>query len=247
MAITTTESGQVIRRSKAPVVGQRKIFNHELYETAFGTLYLGLATNVLLAVFTLPILALTLTVNPLAAWPLMTLALPLLAPAFAAVFSLFSAYSSDKSTPVVRTLLRSWVRHAPRSLAIGLAASVIVTMTVLNTIWLRGEALGAVAIPIQLAIAAVVVVTALYAMVLLPELPGARLIDVLKASVLIGMRRLWATIPSLIVLGLLMQLTLTRPAVALGFAAAPMLFGVWGVCRYAARPALPATEDPSAD
>jgi len=79
--------------------------------------------------------------------------------------------------------------------------------------------------------------TAVLALVAVPETTGARLRDVLLAAVVLGVRRWYLSAGALLVLGLLVSVVAVRPAVGLGFAAAPLLYAAWGACRFVLRPA----------
>ena len=85
--------------------------------------------------------------------------------------------------------------------------------------------------------------TGLYALVLLAARPDARLRDLLRVGLFLSVRRWYLTAFSVVVLGLGLTLFAAKPALALGLAAAPLLYVVWANTRFAARPALgePAT------
>ena len=76
----------------------------------------------------------------------------------------------------------------------------------------------------------------------------SRLPDVLRGCLYLAVRRWYLTLVSLVVLALLEALLATRPAIALGLAAAPLLYVVWANSRYTLRvalePASPASSVP---
>ncbi|GHH68968.1 DUF624 domain-containing protein [Promicromonospora soli] len=216
---------------------RRPLIGPETYEMVFGTVYTGLMTNLLLAVACLPLLVLVAATDLAEAWPLAALAAPLLGPALAAAFAVFAAFGTDGSTAVVHTFVRAWRRHVRRGLAIGALATGAVVVAAVDVAFFWGRTAGAVAIPVLVALAAGTVVTAVLALVAVPEMPGARLRDVLLAAVVLGARRWYLSVGALLVLGLLASVVAARPVVGLGFAAAPLLYAVWGACRFVLRPA----------
>ena len=216
---------------------RRLLLGPETYEMVFGTVYTGLMSNLLLAVACLPLVVLVAATDLTATWPLAALTAPLLGPALVAVFAVFRAFSADGSTAVARTFVRAWRRHLRRGLAIGALASGAVVVAVVDVAFFWGRTAGAVAIPVLVTLAAGAVMTAVLALVAVPETTGARLRDVLLAAVVLGVRRWYLSAGALLVLGLLVSVVAVRPAVGLGFAAAPLLYAAWGACRFVLRPA----------
>ena len=216
---------------------RRQLIGPETYEMVFGTVYTGLMTNLLLAVACLPLVVLVAATDPAATWPYVALAAPLLGPALAAAFAVFGAFSSDGSTAVVRTFARAWRRHLRRGLAIGALATGAVVVVAVDVAFFWGRTLGALVIPVLVTLAVGAVLTAILALAAVPDLPGARLRDVLLAALVLGSRRWYLSAGALLVLGLLLSVLAVRPVVGLGFAAAPLLYAVWGICRFIVRPA----------
>ena len=215
-----------------------------MYELVIGTVYAGLATNFLLVLTTLPLVVLLMTTDPAASWSALALAAPLVAPAMSAAFAVFRAVSSRQETQVVRLFLRSWWAGLRRSLAVGAAATAVVVIAALNIGFFMSESvLGAVVIPFQVVLAAVVLVTALMALIADLEMPGARLHSVLLVGVLVAVRRFYLAVPAGLALVLWAGLLVEQPAIALGAMAAPLLFASWGTGRIALRPALPDAAD----
>ncbi|WP_125773331.1 DUF624 domain-containing protein [Antribacter gilvus] len=216
--------------------GRRRLVNQETYELVIGTVYTGLMTNLLLVVACLPVVVVAVATDLASSWPLLALTAPLVAPALTAAFAVFAAHGDDGSTPVVRTFVRSWRRHARRSLAIGALATVVVVVLAVDVAFFWGRPAGAVVIPLLVTLAAGTVATAVLALAAVPELPEARLRDVLLPALFLGARRWYLGLASLVVLGLLAAMIVTRPAVGLGFVAAPLLYVVWGACRFTLGP-----------
>jgi hypothetical protein len=61
---------------------------------------------------------------------------------------------------------------------------------------------------------------------------------VLRCSVYLAVKRWYLTAVSLLVLGMLGALFATRPALAVGLAASPLLYVVWANSRFSLRPVL---------
>jgi uncharacterized membrane protein YesL len=215
---------------------RRLLIGPETYELVFGTVYTGLMTNLLLAVACLPLVVLVAATDLAATWPLAALAAPLLGPALAAAFAVFGAFNADGSTTVVRTFVHAWRRHLRRGLAIGALVTGAVVVAAVDVAFFWGRTAGAVAIPVLVTLAAGTVTTAILALVAVPEMSDARLREVLLASVVLGARRWYLSAGALLVLGLLASVVAARPIVGLGFAAAPLLYAMWGVCRFVLRP-----------
>ena len=215
---------------------RRPLLAPETYEMVFGTIYTGLMTNLLLAVACLPLVALVVATDPAATWPYLALAAPLLGPALAAAFAVFGAFSSDGSTAVVRTFTRAWRQHLCRGLAIGALATGAVVVVAVDVVFFWGRTVGALVIPVLVTLAIGAVMTAVLALAAVPDQPGVRLRDVLLAAVVLGARRWYLSAGALLVLGLLVSVVVARPAVGIGFAAAPLLYAVWGICRFTLHP-----------
>ena len=149
---------------------------------------------------------------------------------------MFGAFSSDGSTTVVRTFARAWRRYLRRGLAIGALATGAVVVAAVDVAFFWGRTLGALVIPVLVTLAVGAVLTAVLALAAVPDLPGARLREVLLAALVLGGRRWYLSAGALLVLGLLLSVLAARPVVGLGFAAAPLLYAVWGICRFILRP-----------
>jgi uncharacterized membrane protein YesL len=245
VATTLTPSGQVVRRSRpSAATPSRRIFNHEMYELAFGTVYTGLMTNVLLVLACLPLVVMLVTTDPVASWPVLALLAPLVAPALTAAFAVFAAFSRHGTTTVVRTFAAAWWRHLRRSLAIGALVTAVVVVAAVDVRFFWGLRAGAAAIPVLATLIVVALATGLVALAAVPELSDARLREVLRAALYLAVRRWYLTATSLVLVGMLGAVIVQGPAVGLGLAASPLLYVVWGGSRYTLRPLLPAGPAP---
>jgi uncharacterized membrane protein YesL len=206
--------------------------------TAFDLAYLTLATNLLLALAASPVLAVALTTDTGRSWPLLALAAPFATPGLCAAFAVFAAYGADRSTAVAATFARAWRSSFRPAAAVGaLAAAALVVLGVdARAAW--GRPAGAVAIPVLATLAVLVVATALHAVSALAARPSARVRDVLRAAVYLAVRHGPLSLLSIAVLVLLLTLFAARPALAVGLAAAPLLYVVWANTRYALRSVL---------
>ncbi|UNK72252.1 DUF624 domain-containing protein [Microbacterium sp. H1-D42] len=210
----------------------------EMWSTLFGLAYLVMMTNLMLIVGTLPLLALLITTDPRRSWPALALAAVIAAPALTAAFSVFHAHQVERSSQVAIQFWRGWRRHLWRSLAAGAVVVAGAVMIGADLVFLAGSAAGAILSPVLVITFVVMVVTALLVLVAGVERPDARLRDVIKASAYLGVRRWHLTLFTLGVLLALGLLLTVSPAIALGVAAAPLLYAVWGNCRYTLRPVL---------
>lgn len=210
------------------------------WESIFGVVYLVVMTNVMLAVASLPLLLLLVTTDPRSSWPALAVAGVAALPAVTAAFAVFRGYTLTRSTDVVRTFWRGWRTHLRRSLAVGCLAGGTTAVLAVDLQLAWGSRVGAIVTPVLIVLLVGVVVTALHALVASVERPDARLRDVLRASVYLGLRRWYLSVVSLAVLALLGYLFTMHPALAIGLAAAPLWYAVWGNCRFALQPVLPA-------
>lgn len=211
---------------------------HETFQGVFDLVYVGLLTNLLLAVGCLPLVAGLLVTDPARSWPLLALVAPVCAPALCDTFGVLSAYSAERSTAVLRTFGRVWRATALRAIAVGALACAALVVLGVDAAAAWGRPLGAAAIPVLVVAMVLVASTALLAVVVLAERPVVRLRDALRACLYLAVRRWYLTAASLAVLALLEALLAARPAVALGLAASPLLYVVWANSRYTLRDAL---------
>lgn len=211
----------------------------DTYATVFSAAYLGMVTNVLLVVGSLPLVIVLLTTDTAMSWPIVAVLAPLAAPALAAAFAVFAAYSVDPTTGVIRTFVRSWRATFRRATTLGaiVVAALIVLGVDARAAW--GRPVGIWALPALTVLVVLVVATGTLGLVLVAELPDGRLRDVLRAASFLAVRRWYLTLASLLVAALLLTLFTAKPALAMGFAAAPLLYVVWANSRYTLRRVLP--------
>lgn len=218
----------------------RTIVTQEGFELVAGTVWAALATNVMLLIGSLPLVVLLLTTDPRSSWPALAVATVLAAPAVVAAFGVFATVGAPTDTGPLRTFVRAYRRTWARSLALGALAVGVVTVLLVDVAVLLGTTAGAVTIPMLAVLTALTVVTALVAAVALPDHRDVRLRTILRAALWTAARRWYLTVPSVVVLGLLAALFTLHPALALGAAAAPLLYAAWGGARYALHSSLTA-------
>jgi uncharacterized membrane protein YesL len=211
---------------------------HNTYATIFDTVYVGLTVNLLFILGCLPLLAATALTDPARSWPLLAVIAPLCAPGLCGVFAVLSAFSGGRSTAVLSTFGRAWRACWRRAMGLGAVCAAVVVVLAVDIRFAWGRTAGALAIPVLATLIALTVATTLLGLVALAEHPAARLREVLRASAYLAVRRWYLTAASLVVLALLAQLVVTRPALALGLAAAPLLYVVWANSRFTLRAAL---------
>jgi uncharacterized membrane protein YesL len=209
--------------------------SHDTLSTVLGAVHLGLLTNLLLVLATAPFTVLLLGTDLARSWPLLVLIAPTSVPALVAAGAVFADQGADG---VWRGFWRAWRRALRRGLLLGVLVTGALALVVLDVRFLMGRTAGAVLIPVLAVLGLLVAATAVHAVVALAEVPDAGLRTLLTWSGYLAVRRWYLTAVSLTVLGLLALFVLSRPALGLGVAAAPLLYAVWANCRYALRPAL---------
>ena len=211
---------------------------HETLGTVFDMVYVALATNLLLVVSCLPLVAGLVATDPARSWPLLALVAPLCAPGLCAAFAVLSAFSSERNTAVVRTFAKAWRASLRPAAALGALATAALVVFGMDARAAWGHPVGAAAIPLLVTAMVLVAVTSLLALVVIAERPEVRLRDALRACLYLGLRRWYLTAFSIAVLALLEALVASRPAIAFGLAAAPLLYVVWANSRFTLREAL---------
>ena len=222
---------------------RRHLVGYDTYTLVFGLVYAALATNIALVVAGAPLVVGLVTTDPARSWPALALVAPLAAPGLVAAFAVFGAFTADSTAPILRTFWRAWRRCFRKALAIAamVVAGVVVTTVDIRAVW--EMRIGALAVPVFVVLTVLSAVTGLYALVLLAARPDARLRDLLRAGLYLSVRRWYLTAFSVVVVGLGLTLFAAKPALALGLAAAPLLYVVWANTRFAARPALGESRD----
>jgi uncharacterized membrane protein YesL len=211
--------------------------SHETYASVFGVVYLGLMSNLLLLVACLPAVAVLLTTDPALSWPVLLCTVPLCAPGFSAAFATFRSHG-DGDPRVVRVFLAAWRATWRKAMLTGLAATVVLGVVLVDVRFFSDLQIGVVLIPVLATLGVVAVTTAIIALTALAEVPEARVRDIAKAALYLGLRRWLLSIVSLVVLIAQAGLFTTMPAFAIGLTAAPALFLIWANARYTLRPVL---------
>lgn len=211
---------------------------HETYASVFNTVYVGLMTNLLVIVGFAPALAVVLLTDPGRTWPLLALLAPVCAPALVAVFAVLRAFAQDGSTAVFTTFGRAWWAAWRRAAALGALASAALVVLGVDLVWAARQPAGALAMPVLVVLAALVVATCVLVLVALAERPTVRLRDAVKVCGYLAVRRWYLTLATLVVLAVAELLLALSPLAALGIASAPVLYLVWANSRFTLRPAL---------
>ncbi|MCL1869074.1 MAG: DUF624 domain-containing protein [Promicromonosporaceae bacterium] len=225
----------------APAVAPRLRVSGQIYTTVFGTLLTGLVVDAMLLVACLPLVVMLLTTDPSRSWPALAVLAPLAAPAVVAAFAVFRQVSDDGAPTPVRTFWSAYRRHARRSLAVGGLLAAVSVVGLVDLRFLAGHRAGALATPGIAVVLLLAALTGVVALAAVPELPAARLRDLLKASLFLAVRRWYLAGAALVVLALLAGVVAARPALGLGLLPAPLLYVAWGAARFALRPAIPET------
>jgi len=214
-----------------------KRISHDTYATVFAVVYLGLMTNALLLLGCLPLVVLLVTTDPATSWPLLAVSAPLCAPSVAAAFTVFRDHSRG-GTQVARAFFAAWRTVWRKALALGAMTSALLVVLLVDVRAVSAMDISVVVVPLLAVIALVALAVTLVGLVAIAEEPKARLRDVLKASLYLGVRRWYLTAVSLLVLATQLMLFTSMPAIALGLTAAPALYLAWANSRYTLRPVL---------
>jgi uncharacterized membrane protein YesL len=216
----------------------RRRIHPETFGLIFGTVYLGLMTNALLVVFGLPVVVVLLTTDPGRSWPLLALVAPICAPAVCAAFAVLGAYGKQPDVAVTRTFLRVWRASARRAVTTGFLASALLVVLGVDAHAAWGRPIGALVLPPLVTAMVLVPAVTVLMLVVLAERPRARLRDAAPVCLYLAVRRWHLTLFSLLVLAVSEAFLASHPALALGLAAAPLLYVVGANGRYTLNAAL---------
>lgn len=209
-----------------------------------GVLYLGLMTNMLVALTSLPLLVMLMTTDPQRTWPWVAVCAALAVPALPAAFAVFTLYSDEGERSVIQPFFRAWWRHLRRSLAIGTMTVGAVTVLAVDIVWVMrhdaasGSQVGALAVPVLAILIVLCLFTGLGALVGILERPDASLFRLLKAALYLMLRRWYLALVSLACGGVFVLILAERPALGVGVVAAPLLYLVWANTRHTLKPIL---------
>ncbi|WP_336204458.1 hypothetical protein [Nonomuraea sp. LPB2021202275-12-8] len=214
----------------------------ETYERVFGAVYVGLMTNVLLAVACAPLLlALAIVRDPLASWPFFAVLSALCAPALAGAFRCFAALG-EGSTAVLGAFWGGYRQAAGRALAVWAAGAALVSVLVLDAVVVSRTSWGPLLVPFFATATALAVAVAVALLVVVAETPrGVRLRGLVLPCLFLVARRWYLTAPTVAVLALAVAVILVKPVVGVLLACAPLLYVAWSTTRHVVAPAMPAT------
>jgi uncharacterized membrane protein YesL len=212
---------------------------HETFGLIFGVVYVGLLTNALLVVFCLPVVVVLLATDPARSWPLLALLAPGCAPAICAAFAVLGAYGKERDVAVGRTFFRVWRACARRAAAAGAFASSALVVLGVDARAAWGRPIGALVLPPLVTAIVLVPAVTMLVLVVLAERPSVWLRDAARVCFFLAVRRWYLTVLSLLVLALFEGFLARSPALALGLAAAPLLYVVWANGRFTLNSFLP--------
>lgn len=210
------------------------------YEKVFGTVYVGLMVNVLLAVVCSPVLFAMAVVDDLvASWPFFLVLSVICAPALAGAFGCFRRVGESGGTRVLRPFWTTYRDTARRVLAVWAGGSVLIGMLVLDALLLAPTAWGAALVPFFATSSAFVVTVVVGVVVLAVDCPELRLRDAVRASMYLMARRWYLAVVNVAVLGLAVLAVLREPVLGMLVTCSPLLYVVWANTRYALAPLFP--------
>ncbi|MFG3441331.1 hypothetical protein ACGF0J_29150 [Nonomuraea sp. NPDC047897] len=213
------------------------------YERVFGTVYVGLMTNVLLAVACSPLLAaLALVRDPSASWPFFALLSALCAPALGGAFRCFAALG-EGSAAVLRPFLDGYRDTARRALAVWAAGGVAVAVLAVDGVVVARTAWGPALAPFFVTAGALVLAVAFGLLVLVAEPAGerARPLALVRPCLYLVARRWWLAAAVVGMLALAVTVVLVKPVAGVLLACSPLLYLAWATTRSVLAPLLPAT------
>lgn len=211
--------------------------SHETFANLFSIAYLALMTNVLLLASCLPMVLLLVTTDPAHSWPLLAVAAPLCAPGIAAAYAVFREHAQGGLGPN-RAFWAGLKRTWRKALVLGAILTVIAVVILVDIRAFADSQVGVLLVPVLLVLAVLTATTAVLALVALAEEPGARVRDILRASVVLGTRRWYLSAVTLLALGIQAWAFTSMPAIGIGMTAAPILYVAWANSRYTLRPVL---------
>lgn len=212
------------------------------YERVFGTVYVGLMTNVLLAVACAPLLAaLALVRDPLASWPFFAVLSALCAPALGGAFRCFAALGGG-SAAVLRPFWDGYRDTARRGLAVWGAGGVAVAVLAVDAVVVARTAWGPALAPFFVTAGALVLAVAFALLVLVAEPAGARArsLALVRPCLYLVARRWWLAAAVVGVLALAVAAVLVKPVAGVLLACSPLLYLAWATTRAMLAPLLPA-------
>lgn len=206
--------------------------SQETYEKVFGMVYVGLMSNVLLAVSCAPLLlALAVVRDPVASWPFFVVLSGFCAPALAGVFGCFAALGSG-TTEVWRPFRVAYRRAAGRALAAWFGGAAVLVVLGFDAVIVARTAWGPALVPFFVTAAVLVVSTVVAVIVVLATTPdGVRLRDLAWPSLCLVARRWYLAAVNAVVLGLAVAVVSVQPVAGLLVACAPLLYVVFGNTR----------------
>lgn len=217
---------------------------HGTYTMIAGVVYLGLITNALLVIACLPLVLLLITTDPARSWPLLAVAAPLCAPGLSAAFATFREFSRGGVTPA-RAFVAGWRATWRRAFLLGAIATALVVVLLVDLRMFADSTIGVAVVPVLALLTVMATAVTLVGLVAISDAPGARLVDVIRASLYLGVRRWYLSLVTLLVIGTQVALFASMPAIALGLTAAPALYLAWANSRYTLRPVLTLDEVPA--
>ncbi len=203
-----------------------------------GMVYLTMATNLLMAVASLPLAMVFIFTDVRKTWLLAAVPAVLLAPTLAAEFAVFERFTSQGSIPVVATFVREWRAKFRRALVVGAVAVVGVAAFSVDIAVVWGHRVGAAAIPVFAMLIALVLTTAIHVLVATSLEIATRGLALAKLCLYLAVRKWYLSGLSIVALYLLTSFIIVEPAWGLGLAASPVLYLVWANSKYALRSAL---------
>ncbi len=214
-----------------------KRISFDAFTSAFQVVYLGLMTNLLLLVAAAPLVLLLLMTDPATSWPAIAVASVFATPGLAASCGVFREHTQGNSE-VVRAFVASYRATWRKALIIGVYAVAGVVILLVDLRLAGTSEVGSMFVPPLLVLAVLVAMTALISIIALAEEPAARLRDIARAALILGVRRWYLSAVSMLVLIGQAWVFTSMPVIGLGVTASAALYLVWANSRFTLRPVL---------
>lgn len=204
---------------------------YETFGLIFGLAYVMVGTSALFTLTTLPLFATIYFFDPTQMVAIVATEAVLLFPAASGAFGVFQRYSKEGDTSVIRNYFKAWYESLKRSVLIGVATVILLTLFGAEFVFLWATQRGVLIAPVLVVSAGITATVAFYSLAINSTHPQTELKGLLKAALYVPFRHpilLTLCWMALLALG---ALVISYPAVALGVAVGPTLYLVWSNVR----------------
>ncbi|HEU5223992.1 MAG TPA: ferredoxin-NADPH reductase [Candidatus Lumbricidophila sp.] len=216
--------------------------SYEVANAAFAIASLILTTNLMLAITSLPLLVLAMTTDPTMTWPLIAVAAVISAPGIPAAYRVFLEHRAGGTGPV-RAFARGYRATWRKTLLVALIVVAVLVVLYVDVHAVARLSFAVVVVPLLWMLAILSLAAGMLIFVALAEDPKARVRRLVRAALVLSVRRWYLTVVSLLLGVVQIALFTNIPALAIGVTASAVLYLVWANSRYTLRPILPAAQN----